>query len=67
MRYQGGERTSPLRPGDPSFVEQYILPLVYPPGLTREDQILMGLAVLVINGLIYLVLVRRYLKKRAAR
>jgi len=39
--YQGG------------FIEHYILPLVYPAGLTREVQILLGAGVLVLNLLIY--------------
>lgn len=35
------------------FVEHYILPFVYPPGLTREIQIGLGIAVLVLNALVY--------------
>lgn len=35
------------------FIETYILPLVYPPGLTREGQIMLGLLVLIINGAVY--------------
>lgn len=59
LRYQGGERSY-----DASFVEQYILPLVYPPGLTRDTQILMGLCVLLLNLLIYaLVIYKRRQRK----
>lgn len=39
--YQGG------------FIEHYILPLLYPVGLTRSMQWMLGLAVLLINGGIY--------------
>jgi len=35
------------------FVEHYILPLVYPPGLTRGIQILLGVLVLAINAIAY--------------
>ena len=48
------------------FIEHYILPLIYPPGLTRTMQIGMGMAVLLINGLAYAVLlIRRRRAKRA--
>lgn len=36
-----------------SFVEQYVLPLIYPSGLTREMQLALGLLVLLVNFLIY--------------
>jgi hypothetical protein len=35
------------------FVEHYLMPLIYPAGLTRELQILLGFLVLAINALIY--------------
>jgi hypothetical protein len=48
------------------FVEHYIIPLIYPAGLTREVQILFGIIVVVLNVTIYaMVLVRR--GNRAAR
>lgn len=47
-----------------SFVEHYILPLLYPVGLTRTTQILLGTAVLLINVGIYgFLLYRRGLHK----
>lgn len=46
------------------FVEHYILPLVYPPGLTRDIQIGLGIAVLAINGLAYTVLVVRHRRRK---
>jgi hypothetical protein len=35
------------------FVEHYILPLIYPEGLTREIQLVLGLFVLGVNAVIY--------------
>jgi len=38
-----------------SFIEHYLILLIYPPGLTRPVQVLLGLSVIVINvGLYYL-------------
>lgn len=42
-----------------SFVEQYILPLVYPAGLTRNMQLLLGALVVCINVIIYATIVVR--------
>ena len=41
------------------FVEHYLVALLYPGGLTRELQVAIGAAVLVINLVVYLVLWRR--------
>jgi hypothetical protein len=41
------------------FVARYLLPLIYPEGLTREAQLAIGLAVLAGNGAIYALVVRR--------
>lgn len=46
------------------FVERYLVGLLYPDGLTRTHQIVLGLAVLVVNGFVYWRLWRR---RRAAR
>ena len=35
------------------FVDHYIVPLVYPPGLTRSMQVALGVLVLAVNGLAY--------------
>ena len=35
------------------FVEHYLLPLIYPQGLTHEIQLVLGLFVLAINALVY--------------
>jgi hypothetical protein len=44
------------------FIENYILPLVYPIGLTRDVQLILGTSVIVINLLIYGVLIHRLLR-----
>jgi hypothetical protein len=44
------------------FIEHYIMPLVYPPGLTRDLQTTLGTIVVVINLLVYGVLVYRMVK-----
>ena len=40
------------------FVQHYLLPLIYPEGLTRDDQILLGLLVLAINTIFYALIFR---------
>lgn len=46
------------------FVAHYIVPLIYPSGLTREMQLGFGLAVLVINSAAYLALACRVIRQR---
>jgi hypothetical protein len=41
------------------FIEQYLLPAMYPTGLTPRIQTALGSAVLVINAVAYAVLIRR--------
>jgi len=41
------------------FVDHYLLPLIYPAGLTRELQIGLGVGVLAINALLYAWIWRR--------
>lgn len=36
-----------------SFVEHHLLPVLYPPGLTREHQWLLAAALLLVNGVLY--------------
>ncbi len=38
---------------DRGFIENYITPILYPDGLTREIQNVLGVTVVVINGLLY--------------
>lgn len=40
-------------PYDTSFIEHYLIPVIYPPGLTHDVQILLGSAVILINMAIY--------------
>jgi hypothetical protein len=40
------------------FVDRYLLPVVYPPALTRELQIALGVLVCAVNGTVYLLLSR---------
>lgn len=36
-----------------SFIQHYLLPIIYPPGLTTDIQILLGVIVIAINLIIY--------------
>ena len=49
------------------FVEHYVIPVVYPPGLTRNVQIALGLAVLAVNICVYGWLVASRLRARRER
>lgn len=49
---------------DGGFIEHYLIPLIYPAGLTEATQIVLGLAVLAINLPPYLLLARRLLRAR---
>jgi len=50
---------------DVSFVEHYLLPVVYPPGLTRGAQIVIGSAVVAVNLVAYAMLIRRRRGRRS--
>lgn len=41
------------------FIEHYLLPMLYPAGLTREVQWLLGGGLLLVNAVVYLLLLRR--------
>jgi Protein of Unknown function (DUF2784) len=43
-----------------SFIEHYLLPLIYPQDLTRELQVGLGVLLAAINALVYAVLIYRY-------
>lgn len=48
---------------DAGFIEHYIYPVLYPPGLTRTTQLWLATFVLVLNGVIYgWILLRRQRK-----
>jgi hypothetical protein len=42
------------------FIEEYILPVIYPVGLTREIQITLGILVIFVNLFIYWKIFRKY-------
>lgn len=47
-----------------SFIEHYLLPLIYPEGLTRDLQIGLGVGVALLNLVVYALLVRAWRAKR---
>lgn len=46
------------------FIEHYLVPIVYPSGLTRGHQLALGVAVLVVNLAVYGVVLRRWSRAR---
>ncbi|HYU32967.1 MAG TPA: DUF2784 domain-containing protein [Thermoanaerobaculia bacterium] len=44
------------------FVEHYVLPVLYPAGLTHEVQLALGMFVLVLNAVVYTLVWRRRAK-----
>ena len=42
------------------FVEHYLMPLLYPEGLTRDVQLALGVLVLAINILAYALILRQH-------
>ncbi|BAO61833.1 MULTISPECIES: DUF2784 domain-containing protein [Pseudomonas] len=48
------------------FIEHYLIPLIYPAGLTPGIQLWLGSLVLLINLWVYGYLARRWLRKRRA-
>ena len=48
LRAKGGQAGYPG-----GFVEEYVLPVIYPAGLTREIQIILGIFVITVNLVIY--------------
>ena len=49
-----------------SFVEHYVMPVLYPAGLTDEMQILIGGFVFAVNVAVYAIVVRRWKRQRRA-
>lgn len=47
-----------------SFVEQYVLPIIYPAGLTRNIQLLLGGLVVGVNVIIYTIILIRIKARR---
>jgi hypothetical protein len=50
-----------------TFIEHYLLPVVYPTGLTRDIQLLLGMAVVLINLLIYSIAAWRWRRSAATK
>lgn len=48
------------------FIEHYLVPVIYPPGLTERTQIVLGIGVVVLNVTAYLVLWRRWHRAASA-
>ncbi|MDP4185387.1 MAG: DUF2784 domain-containing protein [Bacteroidota bacterium] len=46
------------------FVEKYIIPVIYPEGLTIRIQFILGCLVVFINLIFYSIVIYRYFKKR---
>jgi hypothetical protein len=44
------------------FVEHYVIPLLYPAGLTRPAQAVLGTVVVVVNLVAYTILIRRIVR-----
>lgn len=61
LRRQGGEAGYAG-----GFLEHYVTAALYPSGLTREIQIALGVALLVLNAVVYAMLFRRTRSKRRA-
>ena len=47
------------------FIDHYIMPIVYPPGLTRQTQVVLGVLILAVNFAIYFKFLTR--KTKAAK
>jgi len=58
LRQQAGQAVYTV-----SFVDRYLLPVLYPSALTREAQWVMGGLVLAVNTVVYLVAVRRRMRQ----
>jgi len=48
------------------FIEHYLIPLVYPAGITEADQVFLGCGVFVMNVLVYLLVWQKWRRSRAA-
>ena len=61
LREQGGQQAYSA-----SFVEHYLLPVLYPQSLTRPVQWLLGGLVLLVNAIFYTLILRRRLAQQKA-
>ena len=46
------------------FIEHYIVPLIYPVGLTRDMQILFGCIVIVVNVVAYALVIKQWRREK---
>jgi hypothetical protein len=49
-----------------SFIDRYLVPVLYPPGLTREIQVGLGIAVGLMNLGVYALVLRKWRRERKA-
>lgn len=49
------------------FIEHYLLPVIYPSGLTREVQLALALLVVLVNLVVYALVARRWRGRRWRR
>lgn len=61
LREQGGQQAYSA-----SFVEHYLLPVLYPQSLTRPVQWILGGLVLLVNAIFYTLILRRRLAQKKA-
>ena len=61
LRHRGGEAGY-----HGGFIDHYITATIYPEGLTRRIQFVLGTAVLLLNGVVYLIWWRRRRRERRA-
>jgi hypothetical protein len=45
------------------FVEHYVLPVLYPPGLTRDTQLVLAALVVAVNVAVYTVVIARWRRR----
>jgi len=45
------------------FVEHYLIPVIYPPGLTRTTQFMLGGVAIAVNVAVYLFVLRRWRRR----
>lgn len=55
----GLRRLAGAEPYRGGFISHYLVPIIYPPGLTPETQQIIALILVLVNGLIYVCLWRR--------
>ena len=58
LRPQGGRTAY-----SSGFIEHYLVPVLYPPSLSRELQWVLGALVILVNAAVYLLVVRRRVRR----